>query len=141
MSRDLNRRKHVIPEQELLDIEEEIKELRTRVKEDGMVGELLFEEDNDRHAKKKLKELKKIINDIHKQLEKAEHLLREVIQEREKENQKIEDAILLSDGVMKVKEEEEDDEAQDVAEEETTGDEIRKKEAEIKQKIQQESED
>ena len=141
MSGNLTNRKNLISEQELWDTEEEIKELRTRVGEDDMVGDLLLEEESDRHSKKKLKELKKIINDVQKQLEKAEHLLQEVIREREKENQKIEDAILLSDGVMKVKEEEEENKEEQDQEEETTGDETTKKEAEMRKKTQQESED
>ena len=106
MKEDL--KKHIMPDQELLDIEEDIKELRMRVREQDMVGDLLLEEESERHSKKKLKELKKILNAIQKELEKAEHLLREVIIDREKEDRNIEDAILLSDGVMKVHEAEEE---------------------------------
>lgn len=90
---------------------EEIKELKARIKEDEMVGDLLAQSEEERSSKKKRKELKRLLSEAKTQVEKAEELLRELILNREDEDRKIEDAILLSDGVRKVQEtEREDDE-------------------------------
>ena len=90
---------------------EEIKELKARIKEDEMVGDLLAQSEEERSSKNKRKELKRLLSEAKTQVEKAEELLRELILNREDEDRKIEDAILLSDGVRKVQEtEREDDE-------------------------------
>ena len=93
-------------ENKQLEIAEDITELKLRVMEDETVGDMLAEGDAGSHSKKQMKELRELLSGAKKQVEKAERLLKEMIGEREKENLNIEDAILLSDGVMKVREQE-----------------------------------
>ena len=97
---------------------EEIKELKIRIKEDEMVGDLLSQAEEERSSKKKQKELKRLLSEAKTQVEKAEDLLRELILNREEEDRKIEDAILLSDGIRKVQETECGDEEKDEKESE-----------------------
>ena len=113
MNNEKQNQNEVITEQELMEITEEICELEQRAQEDEMVSELLLEIEEESGSKKKLKELKRLLSDAQKKVEKAECLLREVINEREKEDRAIEDAILLSDGIRKVQEREQEEETED----------------------------
>ena len=107
MAGDGNKRKKTaIKEKERAELKEEMNEWSQRIREDETVGEMIHETEAGDSAKTKLKEIKKLLSEAKKQVEKAEHLLKEIICDRETENQKIEDAILLSDGILKVKEKE-----------------------------------
>lgn len=100
------KQREVLTERERLEIEENINELKQKSREDEIVGTLLLEVEEERSSKKKLKEVKELLSAAQKNVQKAEGLLKEVINEREKENRAIEDAILLSDGIRKVREQE-----------------------------------
>lgn len=110
MNREKKKREDVLTESEQKELMDEIKELKQRTLEDEMVGDLLSEVEEERSSKKKLRELKRAISNVKKYLEQAEQLLKEVIDAREKEDREVEDAILLSDGIRKVREEEEETE-------------------------------
>lgn len=113
MNREKKKREDVLTESEQKELMDEIKELKQRTLEDEMVGDLLSEVEEERSSKKKLRELKRAISNVKKHLEQAEQLLKEVIDAREKEDREVEDTILLSDGIRKVREEEEEEETED----------------------------
>lgn len=110
MSGEKRKSGELLTEDEQLEIREDISELKLRTQEYEVVDGLLLEIEDELKSKKKLKEIKKLLSAAQEQVEKAEGLLKEVIQEREHEDRAIEDAILLSDGVRKVKEQEEETE-------------------------------
>ncbi len=79
-------------------LDEVVKEMKYRQREDALVCELLTETEEEHERQKKLKEMKKYMSEAAKLIGKAEHLLADVIGGREEEDRKIEDTILLSDG-------------------------------------------
>lgn len=85
-------------------LNEEVNELKYRLHEDEAMFDFLEESEEESDFQKKWKEMKKHLADAAKLMEKAEHILSEVIRAREKENLNIEDAILLTDGTTKVRE-------------------------------------
>lgn len=91
-------------ELEFEDLSENVKDLKYRLYEDASVYHMMNETEEESSSQKKLKEIKKFLADAAKMAERAEKILAEVIREREKENRKVEDAILLKDGTTKVNE-------------------------------------
>ena len=87
---------------EIEELTEEVNELKYRLGENASVYHMLNETEEESSSQKKLKEMKKFLADAAKMAERAEKILAEVIRERENENRKIEDAILLKDGTTKV---------------------------------------
>lgn len=121
MSSGNNVKAKLFSDNDLLDIREDISELKMRNREDTIICEMLWEAEAERNSKKKLEEVRKLLSNAKKQVDKAETLLKETICDREEEDQKIEDAILLSDGIRKVREKEEEKKEEEKENEETEG--------------------